>query len=335
MIGRIALAAVLAAGAVLALGGAAADSLFPLRALRWTDRGAWIEAMTRQPRECLALPAGPAGPVGPAGLAGLAGPARPAERAAVEVGRAAFRSPLVLGGQAARLGLSCESCHTNGRRNAAFRFEGLSGTPGTADVTSSMMSTHRGNGVFDPKPIPDLAAPGKVSRSAISPALSTFIHGLITEEFDGREPPPAVLDGLVAYVRAIGAGHCVGSDPEPLTAALWIDDANRAMAAAHERWLARDAEGSVVMLGAARHALGRLDERYATLAQDRANLVGAARAIARIREAVETGHGQPERLMVAWSAQARPWQARLRHDEPRSLFDRARLTQAIGLARHR
>lgn len=312
-LGRIALAA----GVVVALAGASGDSRFPLRALRWTDRAAWIGAATRQPRECLALPATPAG------------------RAAVEVGRAAFRTPLVLGGQAARLGLSCESCHSAGRRNAAFRFEGLSDAPGTADVTSSMMSTHRGNGVFDPRPIPDLAAPGKVSRSPESPALRAFIHGLITEEFDGREPPPAVLDGLVAYVRAIDAGACTGADPEPLTAARWIDNANRAMAAARERWRAHDAAGSVVMLGAARHALGRLDERFAQLAPDHAALASADRSIALIREAVEAGRGQPDRLMDAWSTSAAGWQARLRRDEPRSLFDRARLEQAIAMARER
>ena len=125
-------------------------------------------------------------------------PADPAERARIEVGRAAFRTPLLLGGQAARLGLSCESCHANGRGNPAFRFPGLSGAPGTADVTAPLMSARRGDEVFDPRPIPDLAAPGKVARVRGDPALGAFVRGLIVEEFDGREPPPAVLDGLVA-----------------------------------------------------------------------------------------------------------------------------------------
>jgi hypothetical protein len=139
-----------------------------------------------------------------------------------------------------------------------------------------------------------------------------------------------VLDGLVAYVRAIGAGQCAGNDPEPLTASQWIDDANRAMMAARERWQAHDAASSVVMLGAARHALGRLDERYAHLAQDHANLASADRTIAQIREAVESGRGQPERLMLAWSARAAGWEARLRRDEAQSLFDRARLKRVIA-----
>ena len=30
---------------------------------------------------------------------------------------------------------------------------------GTADVTLSLFSSHRGNGVHDPRPIPDLSAP--------------------------------------------------------------------------------------------------------------------------------------------------------------------------------
>ncbi|MGF7473737.1 hypothetical protein WFJ45_23635, partial [Salmonella enterica subsp. enterica serovar Minnesota] len=70
------------------------------------------------------------------------------------IGRAAFNSPLLLGGQAARAGLSCASCHRNGRGNPDFHFPGISGAPGTADVTASLLSSHRGDGQFNPKPIP-------------------------------------------------------------------------------------------------------------------------------------------------------------------------------------
>ena len=118
----------------------------PIRAAHWLAPEFRERALTEQPPEC-AEP-----------------PSAPDERMAFEIGRAAFRAPLLLGGQAARAGLRCESCHANGRRNPGFDFPGLSGVPGTADVTSSMMSSHRGNDVFDPRPIPDLAAPGKVSR---------------------------------------------------------------------------------------------------------------------------------------------------------------------------
>lgn len=305
----------LAACAALLLAAATGDLReMPLRSLRWTDPAARLEATTRQPLECLARPSANR------------------ERAAIEVGRAAFRTPLLLGGLAARTGLSCESCHSNGRRNPAFRFDGLSGAPGTADVTSSMMSSHRGNAVFDPKPIPDLAFPGKVSRSPASPALRSFLHGLITEEFDGREPPAAVLDGLSAYVRAIDAANCAANERQPITAARWIDDANRAMAAARERWQAHDPAASVIMLGAARHALGRLDERYRGLPHDHAALARADSEIARIRKHVEAGGAggaRADRAMLAWSQNARRWQDRLTRDEPLSLFQPSRLAQAL------
>jgi len=89
------------------------------------------------------------------------------------------------------------------------------------------------------------------------------------------------------------------------------------------------------MLGAARHALGRLDERYVHLEQDHENLANADRAIAQIREAVEAGRGQPDRLMLAWLANAAGWQARLRRDEAQSLFNEPRLVRAIEQARDR
>ena len=108
----------------------------------WVARGADpARALGSVPTECLKLPADPA----------LA--------AKVEVGRAAFRTPVLLGGQAARAGINCETCHRDGRTNPDFLFPGVSGAPGTADVTNSLFSTHRGNGIDDPKPIPDLSGP--------------------------------------------------------------------------------------------------------------------------------------------------------------------------------
>src|SRR5687768_90851 len=71
------------------------------------------------------------------------------------------------------------------RGNPDFLFPGLSGAVGTADVTSSIMSSHRGDGTINPKPIPDLAGPPAeriVSRAAESRALESFIRGLIVEE---------------------------------------------------------------------------------------------------------------------------------------------------------
>ncbi len=179
--------------------GAAGPVTPPLRALRWLAPGAdRVAAMTIVPSECLRLPTDPD------------------EAWRVEVGRAAFRTPLLLGGQAARAGLTCEACHRSGRGNAVFHFEGVSGQPGTADVTSSILSSHRGDGADNPRPIPDLSGPRdalRVSQAPTGRAPEHFIDGLITEEFDGAPPPPPVLDGLAAYVRALSPQAC----PRPAT----------------------------------------------------------------------------------------------------------------------
>jgi len=279
--------------------------------MRWLAPGAdAARLLTRRPVECLERPADPV------------------QAYLVELGRAAFRDPLLLGGQAARAGLACETCHQNGRTNANFDFPGLSGRPGTADVTSSMMSSHRGDDIFDPVPIPDLGGPKgalKISQSPGSPALPHFIHGLVTEEFDGPEPPPAVLAGLAAYVRALSPAACPRPASEPLGVESAIDDARRAVRAALAALDHGDARAAVVMVQAARSGLGAMAERYASpaLAASRGSLAVAdldlAAALAAIR-----GHdaGAAGRL-TAWLARSRDWAARLRGDEGLSLYNPA------------
>ena len=54
-------------------------------------------------------------------------------------------------------------------------------------------------GSTTPKPIPDLGGPKarlKIDQSPDAKALEPFIHGLVTQEFDGAEPLPGVLAGL-------------------------------------------------------------------------------------------------------------------------------------------
>ena len=129
-------------------------------------------------------------------------------------GQIAFHTPTLLGGQAAKAGISCASCHVNGRDNPHFSFPGVSGAPGTADVTHSFFSSHRGDGQFNPVLIPDLAKPGKISRDREG-ELEQFMRGLIVEEFDGAEPDHAVLDTLAVYVRALCSECAIG--PKPIT----------------------------------------------------------------------------------------------------------------------
>lgn len=294
--------------AVLLATGAAPAADVPLAAMRWLALGADpVALLTQEPTECLALPTDPA----------LA--------RSVEVGRAAFRSPLLLGGQAARAGISCESCHRAGRANPDFRFPGVSGAPGTADVTSSLFSSHRGNGLDDPKPIPDLSGPRgalKVAPGDVAP----FVRGLIVEEFDGPEPSPAVLQGLADYVRALGPAACAAAATRALTAQDLMTDVRRTVAAAQA---AEDATTAVFLVTAARARLLLLDERYARLTRERDALRRADRELAVIAQALREGRPDARMRLARWQARTPVLEARLRRAERRSLLDSKTLAAAL------
>jgi hypothetical protein len=282
----------------------------------WVARDApTARALNSAPTECLKLPADPA----------LA--------LKVEVGRAAFRTPVLLGGQAARAHITCETCHREGRDNPDFLFPGVSGAAGTADVTNSLFSTHRGNGIDDPKPIPDLSgskAKLKVDQDPATQKLEPFLHGLITEEFDGPEPTPAVMQGLAAYVRALDPTACPARPRQPLGVALLMSDARRALTAAQAEREAGDAPTAVTMVGSARSRLGLIDERFAGpgLAADRARLHNADARLARIQAALRANDPEAGGQIKAWLVASRPLEAALAAQQPASLFNPARLAAA-------
>lgn len=271
--------------------------------LRWTAPGAELAALTTQPATCLGD-----------------------RSVAVQAGEALFNSPGLLGGQAAKAGLSCASCHANGRDNPHFVMAGVSDAPGTADVTSSFFSAARGNGRFDPVIIPDLAVPGKVSRDPASGALEPFIRTLIVEEFAGQEPTPAMLGALATYVRSIGT--C--SDGSARTART-LDDQLQLISAglrgAAEMARRGDPVAARALVAAARHQLGLIAERYPVprfRAEQRA-LLDASRGLQ-----VLSGQSAD---MEAFTTSATAWRAsldgglapRLRAKAPRSLYNPAKL----------
>ena len=302
-----------AAGAV-----AAAPIGSPLHALRWVAPGAdGARILTERPAECLVRPRSPD------------------DSYLVEVGRAAFRTPLVLGGGAARAQVECETCHRNGRTNPDFDLPGLSGAPGTADVTSFVFSPKRGDHVDDPRLIPDLGGPKaalKVSQAVGSPALERFIHGLVTEEFDGAEPPPAVLAGLAAYVRALSPSACPSAATEPLTAADDVENSRRAVRAGLAALARGDAPTALTMVGAARSVLGDLAERYSApgLKADVAGLRVADLDLAAILADIRRGDPGARLGLETWMGRSGIWAKALIADERRSYYDRAALAQAIG-----
>lgn len=305
-----------ALGLAIAFTGAAtalaADSRPPLQALSWVPPTADpVRVFATQPTECLKVPADPAG------------------TRSVEIGRAAFRTPLLLGGQAARAGLSCESCHRAGRGNPDFQFPGASGEPGTADVTLSLFSSRRGNGVHDPRPIPDLSGP----RSALKITagdLPAFIRGLVVEEFDGREPPGAVLQGLADYVRALDPAACPATPSELMSPGRLLDDARRAVAAAEAALSAGERPTAVLMIAAARARLFLIDERYVGRPAEIARLRRADRTLRDLQAAVREGRPDAARGLARWRADSRRLEARLVVTQGLSLFDPARLRQATN-----
>lgn len=294
---------------MLGAGGLAlAQGAFPLRAVGWTDPKADVaRVLTTEPAECFAPPQ--------------------ALRASAEIGRAAFRTPVLLGGQAARAGLSCESCHRGGRGNPQFQFPGVSGPPGTADVTSSLFSSHRGNGRDDPVPIPDLS--GERARLKIAPeSLETFIHGLVVEEFDGPEPSPAVLKGLADYVRSLRPQACPTPASRPVSTSGLLDDARRATEAAAS---APDDPTRLLLIAGARARLGLIDERFAgpSFDAERRALRAADADLAAIAAAVRSGRRDAPQRLAAWRERLPQLALKLSRREGQSLFDPKTLRAAV------
>ena len=304
--------------ASFALGATAEAAPFAVRAARWIAPGAdKAKLLSEKPSECLAKSQTP----------DLA--------YAVEIGRAAFNTPLLLGGQASRAGLECESCHRGGRTNPSFFFPHVSGKPGTADVTTSVFSSHRGDGIDNPKPIPDLSGPRnllRISRDPKKPDLRDFIHGLVTQEFDGAEPPPAVLDGLAAYVRNLKPEACPPQSALPVRMESVMADATRAMRAAEWANARKDAPTAVLMVASARTQLGLIYERYQgrALSGERGLLRGADLDLASIQNDLRAGDAGAAMRLALWPGQAAILVKKLQASEDKSLFDPGKLAAAFA-----
>lgn len=240
---------------------------------------------------------------------------------------ALFNTPSLLGGQAAKAGLNCNSCHDNGRDNRHFYVEGLSSTPGTADVTSSFFSILRGNAVKDPVAIPDLANPGKISRAADDQILERFIRTLIVEEFSGKEPNQSTLSALASYVRAIR--KCDGAHiiDRRLDDQLQLVDAAIGGALAMHR--SGENATALILVRAARHQLGLIDERYSAprFKAERSALLDSSRQLQDIAEAQNADLFNP--ALTLWHEQfTANLVPRLRAGERQSLYTRKKFRAA-------
>lgn len=182
------------------------------------------------------------------------------DNAAVKRGELLFESPLLLGGQAAKVGLSCAACHRNGRDNPDFFLVGISGAPGTADVTNGFFSKQRADDDFNPVPIPDLASVGgrtRVDRMETG-RLEKFLAAQVVEEFEGQTPHQMIVDDLAAYIRALDHGNC---SPDQTRSQSWRDELELLRAGA--RHINEDASPAHdAYIDAMRAALGRLNARF-------------------------------------------------------------------------
>lgn len=279
-----------------------------LQAARWLPVERQAHALTYEPSECL--------------------PINLDENTArlIAIGRAAFRTPLLLGGQAARAGLSCNSCHSNGRGNSDFLFAGLSGAPGTADVSSSLMSSHRGDGVVNPTLIPDLSGPEnlrKISHDKNNQKLEIFIRGLIVEEFDGPEPSKMTLDGLATYVRMLSPSACKIPAEQRIILANYFADVGNAMHAAQFALDNNDHSTARLMIASARSALGMINERYSSdkLNNHRRLLHDADLELASIENAIDSKADDISLRIITWQTKMPRWSKTLERDEALSLFN--------------
>ncbi len=266
--------------------------------MRWLAPGEDVAAvLTHRRVECLTVPADP-----PAAYR-------------VELGRAAFRTPLLLGAARRRAPVSiARPAIRMAGPTRTFTFPGISGAPGTADVTSSLFSSHRGDDIFNPVPIPDLGGPKaalKVSQDPRSGALEHFIHGLVTEEFDGAEPPPAVLAGLAAYVRALDPSACPTPAVERVRAAQAVADTRRAVRAAAAALAQGDRASALLMIGSARTQLGLLAERYPGLALSQApdEIALASHDLSAAADDARRADPTVPPRLTAWLARSRNWAA--------------------------
>jgi len=170
----------------------AGDVRQPVELAWFQDTNSQLEALTHRPAECSAVGDDPKH----------------------SLGRLAFNSPRLLGGQAGRMGLSCASCHPSGRASAEFFIQQISDQAGNADISHHFLSSQGGDNQFNPKKIPDLADRENLKISnRFSPEFDDLLTQLIEVEFDGQKPTPLIFDSLKHYLDSLDLSHCDSVNP--------------------------------------------------------------------------------------------------------------------------
>jgi len=239
----------------------------------------------------------------------------------IELGRAAFRSPFLLGGQAARQGLTCQACHMQGQTNSHFFVVGLSGEPGTADVTNFHFSDDLGDEIFNPSVIPSLSDNVQgVDYTPETSDLEVLVNRLITKEFNGEEPDARVFSALLSYLRALDVKNCDPSGDVPKLQGEALLNYNLKAISGMFAALETGDYASVpkqFMITALRHEIGKIHNRYPAEKALRAELKNLGQLLN-----ARGGNVEEEQLTAAHKA----WNdltPKLKKQYPKSLFNPA------------
>ena len=125
------------------------------------------------------------------------------ETVLIALGDMAFDSHAIFGEPARSFGMTCNTCHNKSITNPGFFIPGLSGRKGSLDTSNNFFAPHANNGHFDPLDIPDLRGirfTAPYGRNGRFDSLREFVRNVIVNEFNGPEPDPLLLDGMVAYM---------------------------------------------------------------------------------------------------------------------------------------
>ena len=124
----------------------------------------------------------------------------------VMLGELAFKSETLLSpSRSFAIPLSCDSCHPDGGTTQILFVEGLSGKPGTIDITNRALTIYE-DGTFNPVNVPSIFGARHTepySRAGNFASLREFTRFVIVEEFGGMEPTNLTLDALVAYEESL------------------------------------------------------------------------------------------------------------------------------------
>lgn len=291
------------------LPGTAADA-FPL--LQWLHPGADpVQQLSAAPAECLDLSADP----------------RTLLR--IEAGRQLFRNPLLLGGEAARLGLSCESCHRGGTGNPAFFLAGISDAPGTADL-GRLHARERLDEAPGAVPIPslvDLLRRRALGRQRWTGPLEAFIERHAGADVRGGPWAPEVTGTLASYLRALSSGACPAQTGRPRSLGEDLYEITRSINSLLQYIDKEDEDISRLLLSAARGHLEEIQRRYAPAeAALAARITEYAQDLGKHGALIEAGHFPAARVAVrGWQADWLRLRSALEAAQGHSLYDRERL----------